>query len=349
MIPKTLLITNRANIQALSGFTGTAGTLLVDGKKGFLFTDARYHLVAQRVLPKHIQLVDVTKLGFFATWKKFLATHKKIAHIGIEESDMSVHFWRELKKVSGKTTFVDVSREVSEKRIVKRPEEIILIKKAQQITDRVFSELIKKLRIGQSEKQIAWMIEELAHECGADGLSFPSIIGINENSASPHHHVSDKKLTKGALILIDMGVSFKGYCSDMTRMLFTKAPTHEQEEVYECVRLAQQRAAQKVRAGTTGVLADQYAREVIAKAGYEKYFTHSLGHGVGLEVHELPNLSSRYTGILPAGCVVTLEPGIYLDGNFGVRIEDMVVVTKTGTECITKSPKSLKESIIQLR
>lgn len=345
MLPGTILVTNKSNIRYFSNFAGTAGHVILHKGRGFLFTDARYHLVAKAVLPPSYELIDTTD-GFIEAWKMFLK-HHKIRAVGFEGNDVTVHFFETLKKNSGGVKLIDVGDELSKKRMIKSNDEVKKIQRAQDITDSIFAILKRWLAPGVSEKEVAWKIECLAHQLGADGISFPAIVGINEHSAAPHHHAGEQKLKRGDMILIDMGVIYQGYCSDMTRVLFTKEPTKLQEEVYEVVRKAQEAAIKKLHAGVTGKEIDTVARGVITKAGYEKHFTHSLGHGVGLDVHELPNLSQRYTGRIPLKSVVTVEPGIYLEGKFGVRLEDMVVITTRGATNLTRSKKTLKECILR--
>lgn len=346
MLPKTILVTNKTNIHYFSGFQGTAGWLVLNGKRGWLFTDARYHLVAKSVLPREFSIIDTTD-GFDKAWQDFLKKYR-VQRLGIEGGSINLRFFKKLKKISLRVRLIDIGETLSEKRMKKRSGELKYIERAQKITDQIFSVLKKWLKQGISEKAIAWKIENLAHDFGADDISFPPIIGINEHSASPHHQNTDRKLKRGDLILIDMGVIYRGYCSDMTRVLFSKKPTTEQARVYELVKTAQEAGIQGLRAGMTGKRADSLARSVIEKTGYGKYFGHSLGHGVGLDIHELPNLSQKYPGKIPAGSVVTVEPGIYLPGKFGVRLEDMMVVSRAGVRNLTKSPKSIQASVISL-
>lgn len=346
MTPKIILVTNKTNIRYFSGFSGTAGWLALGGKRGWLFTDTRYHLVAKAVLPNGFRVIDTTD-GFKKPWQAFLKKYR-VRMFGIEGNDVSLRFLKHLKKISNGVRLVDVGAALSEKRIVKKPLELKYLSRAQKITDEIFSILKKWLKPGISEKAIAWKIETLAHELGADDISFTPIIGINEHSASPHHQNTDRKLKRGNLILIDMGVIYRGYCSDMTRVLFTKTPTTEQEKIYELVKTAQETAEKGLRGGMTGKTADRLSRSIIEKAGYGKFFGHSLGHGVGLDIHELPNLSQKYRGKIPAGSVVTLEPGVYLPGEFGVRLEDMVVVSRTGVHNLTKSPKAIQECVVRI-
>lgn len=313
---------------------------------GFLFTDARYHLVAKASLKPGFKVIDITD-SFENAWKIFIKGYK-IKDLGIEGNYVSVRRFKSLKKISKNVKITDVGDELDEKRISKKTHEIEIIKRAQNITDKVFATIKKWLRTGQTENNIAWKIETLAHDFGAECVSFPPIIGINENSAAPHHHNTNKKLKHGDIILIDMGATYNGYCSDMTRVLFTKNPTGKQEKIYELVKSAQSAAIAKLRAGVMGKNIDAVARDVITKAGFGAYFGHSLGHGVGMDIHELPNLSKKYSGKIPAKSVVTVEPGIYLPGEFGVRLEDMVIIGDNGITNLTKTPKELKSAIIKI-
>lgn len=199
-----------------------------------------------------------------------------------------------------------------------------------------------------SEQHIGWLVESFAHELGAEDISFPPIIGINEHSASPHHQNSPRKLKKGDLVLIDMGVIFKGYCSDMTRMLFSRPLSSFEHKIYSIVLKAQEESAKKLKAGVIGSTIDAVARGIIQKEGFGKVFGHSLGHGVGLDIHELPNLAEKYEKPIPENAVVTVEPGIYLEGKFGVRLEDMMHVKLNGAVNLTKSPKAIQECRISL-
>ena len=217
--------------------------------------------------------------------------------------------------------------------LVKTLAELSLIKKSQAINEEIFQNLKKMLKIGMSEKEIALKIKDMA---------------LNKNSVTPHHKNTNKKLKKGDMILIDMGVKYKGYCSDMTRMIFTKNPTKEQKNIYNLVLEAQKTAIAKIKLGLKCSKLDKIARIIIKKAGFEKNFEHGLGHGVGLEIHQSPKISQKSKDVLKENDVITIEPGIYLPNKFGIRIEDMAIVTKNGCEIITKIPKLLEESIIRI-
>lgn len=346
MIPKTLFVTNRSNIRYLSGFSGSHGYVVLHNKKKYLLTDARYHIVAKNILPKGWTMVDITN-GLEEPWRALLKKNR-IKKVGFEGNNITLKFYNFLKKNSPGAKLIDIGSHVEEKRIIKSKEEISKIAKAQQITDAIYDILKRWLKPGHSETDIAWKIESLAHELGADTISFPPIIGINEHSAAPHHQNTDRKLKKGDLILVDMGVIYKGYCSDMTRMIFTKIPTNEEEYIYNLVWDAQEAAIKELKGGVRGDKIDKIARNYIKAAGYGEHFGHSLGHGVGLDIHELPNLSKKYIGKIPHNTIVTVEPGVYLKGKFGVRLEDMVQVLHGGVKNLTATRKELKSCTIKI-
>lgn len=302
--------------------------------------------MAKKVLPSDFSIIDITG-GFDEQWEKLL---KKIKPnlIGYEGTDISLSLFNKVKKISGKIKFENVNHCINELRMSKTETEIKLIKKAQSITDDLLIELKKTLKAGISELDIAWKIRLLAHELGADDISFEPIVAINENAAAPHHQNSSRKLKKGDRLLIDMGVLYQGYASDMTRVLFSKKPTEFEQKIYTIVWTAQEQAIAQIKAGKHGKEIDDVARNVIKQAGYGEYFTHSLGHGIGLDVHELPNLSSRYDKPLVEHSVVTSEPGIYIEGKIGIRLEDMVIVGENKAINITKSPKELNDCMISL-
>ncbi len=340
------LVTDGFNVRYLSHFTGTNGQLFITAKKAYFITDFRYTAVAKKILPPTVKLVEM-KTGFIASLQE-LIDREKTATVGFEEKNVSYFKHSVLKKHLRKCRLKEASGIVEKLRVIKSPEEIKLLTKAQRIAEKVFVEVRKNLKPGKTELQVAWEIERLGHEFGADTISFPPIVGFQQNSASPHHQNSSRKLKKGDIVLIDMGMMYKGYCSDMTRMIFTKKPTVFEAKIYNTVLKAQETAIQKLKAGVKGNIADKWARDVITEAGYGETFGHSLGHGIGLEVHEAPTLSVGYDKPIPEGTVVTSEPGIYLDNSFGVRIEDMVLVKRQNVVNLTKIPKQLKDSIFPI-
>jgi Xaa-Pro aminopeptidase len=214
--------------------------------------------------------------------------------------------------------------------------EIAVIRRSLSITEEVFRQISKRLRPGQTEKEIAWQLKYWIHQNGGDDQAFEPIVASGPNAALPHAEPSDREIQKGEPILFDFGSKWNGYCSDLSRTVFLGRPTDRFKEVYLLVRQAQVQAEKGIRAGMTTTAADALARSVIEKGGYGKYFKHSLGHGVGLATHELPSLSPAKADLLKPGMVVTIEPGIYLPGWGGVRLENMAVIQEKGAKVLNK-------------
>ncbi len=330
---QAVLITNSVNVRYLTGFDGSFGwcVLFGDGVK-VLITDARYQGYVDRVVFDDVQVMDVSQLPMENL--KVLISDNQIEQLGFEGNEMTYKALSSFKGEIESLIWRQIDDLVEVLRMQKSEDEIELIAESQRLVKVIFEQIKGEIRKGMSEKAIAWRIECLAREMGCDGLSFPPIVAINEHSASPHHHNTDRKFENGDLLLIDMGVVWKGYCSDLTRMIFTGELTSEQKEVYGIVESAQKVAIEGLAMGMDAVEADRLAREVIEAAGYGEEFCHSLGHGVGLEIHEKPGLSPRSKDVLSANTVVTVEPGIYLKGKFGVRIEDLVVVGNDGVRVL---------------
>lgn len=337
-----LLVTNPNNVRYLTGFDGSFGWALYDVGSGevFLITDARYAGYVDKVVNDGVVVGDLKLRPMEALKNRIVELGVK--KLGFEAGHMTYEkldvFCENIKGIE----FVAKKDVIERMRVVKSDLELDLIKQSQEKCGEIFEVVKKELKLGVSEREVAWRIKELAFEAGCDDLSFDSIVAFGENSAVPHHHSSERVLTKGDVVLIDMGVVWQGYCSDMTRVLFTDYPTDSQREVYECVLRANKKALDAVVDRVGCVELDAAARGVISEAGFGEEFCHSLGHGVGLEVHEKPALSPRSEGELSARTVVTIEPGIYLEGEFGVRIEDLVVVEKNGVRNLTSVAKELE-------
>ncbi len=341
--PQAKLITDKSNIRYLTNFTGSSGFVIITKTQTYLFTDSRYTESAKSIVKKGIKIVELKK-----DWQEVLKKHK-ITTLGIEEDHTTITQLKRYKKIFKKTTFVNISGKLEEIREVKTKSEIKLIKKSQEINEKVFK-LIKKIvqeyqksrnpfKKSPTEAELAWKIKQLGHKFGAEDVSFDPIIAFGKHSALPHHHPGKTKLKRNDLVLIDMGMKYQGYCSDMTRTLLPPKPTEEQKKIYNLVLKAQKNAIKHIKEGMTGAKADALSRETIAKAGYGEQYSHSGGHGVGLDIHETPALSYRFKKKLKANSIITVEPGIYLNGKFGVRIEDMILVTKRGNKNLTKIRK----------
>lgn len=331
------LITNLKNIQYLTGFTGSSGFLLLGRKKNYFITDFRYKAIAENLVKVKTRidfefvLMD-SKLT--ETLKKYTKSSKSIEFENTHLTVADLKGWK--KKIKGKK-WIAIKTPIEKMRLQKDAKEIKLLKKSQKINEDVFYRIKKLCKKGVTELEIAWQIKALGHKFEADDISFEPIVAFGSNSASPHHQNSKRKLKTRDIVLIDMGMKYQGYCSDMTRTFFKGKPTTQQATIYYKVLDAQMSAIKACKAGVKCSTLDKIARKSMGED--TKHFGHSLGHGIGLDVHENPSLSSRSKETLKENMIVTMEPGIYLPGKFGVRIEDMGRVTKTGYENFTKVGK----------
>lgn len=352
-----LYIENPANIEYLSGFRGTSGYVLLTLAHTYLITDARYFFEAQKNLSKKNLNLKIINSGSHAleTLATILRRHH-IRKLGFEAQNISYQKWQELKILTKKKTprlkLFPTKHLIEKIRSIKNAAEIQHIKAAQKITDTVFKKITPYLKIGVTEAKIAWQIEKIGRDLGAEKVAFSPLVCFGPSSATPHHQPNQTKLQKGSPILLDFGFVKNAYHSDMTRTLFTQTPTSLQKKVYQTVLKAQENAIQNIKPGFSGQKADFLGRSIIKQAGFGDYFTHSLGHGVGLEIHELPNLSPKSKNkpiiTLATNMVITIEPGIYLNNQFGVRLEDMILIGEKNNLNLTHSKKGLSEAIMKL-
>jgi Xaa-Pro aminopeptidase len=267
-----------------------------------------------------------------------------IARLGIEAGAMTVAERDALVDAIGDGTEVVPLRDVvEERRRVKDADERDLIRRAQAATDAAFAAILDGFAVGMSEQWVARELEHLMVEAGADGTAFDPIVAFGENAAEPHHEPNHRTLEEGDVIKVDLGALVEGYHADMTRTIAFGQPTAELRKIHDVVRQAQQTAIDALRPGMSGIEVDAAARSVIADAGYGHGFVHGLGHGVGLQIHESPWLGTTQDNVLPEGAVVTIEPGVYLDGIGGVRIEDMVEITSDGCVVVGVSSRDMIE------
>jgi Xaa-Pro aminopeptidase len=333
-LEEPLLVTNLVNILYLTGFDSSNAALLVrPGGETTLYTDFRYLEVAREVPGVEVEL---TKRAVMVD----LGPRLK-GTVQFEADVLPYVEWQRL--TAGEAKLVPTSGIVDRLRAVKGAEEVAKLGRAAKIADRGLEALTAETWIGRSERELAWRLHELLHAHGADELSFESIVASGPNGARPHARPTDRIVDTNTLVTVDWGVRFDGYCSDCTRTFATGPVSGELRRAYDVCLEAQQLACNGIRAGLTGVEADALARVPITDAGFGENFGHGLGHGVGLMVHEAPRLSSESTDTLVAGHIVTIEPGIYLEGLGGVRIEDLAVVRDDGIEVLTSFPKQLIE------
>jgi Xaa-Pro aminopeptidase len=329
-----LLVTNLTNVFYLTGFESSNAALLVESGGGaILFTDFRYAESARAVPDVDVQM---TKRAMMADVGGRLK-----GRVQFEADVLPFLEWQRLS--AGAAELVPTEGLVDSIRAIKDDEEVAKIAKAARIADRGFEALTAETFVGRSEREIAWRLRELLHAHGADELSFETIVASGENGALPHAHPTDRIVERGTLVTVDWGVRVDGYCSDCTRTVSTGGLSETLRQAYDVCLEAQKRACANIKAGLTGVEADALARDAITDSGFGENFGHGLGHGVGLAVHEAPRLSTESTDTLAVGHIITIEPGIYLEGVGGVRIEDLAVVRENGVELLTSFPKELIE------
>lgn len=332
-----LLIGSGANRRWLSGFAGSSGWLLVTADKALLGTDFRYWEQAK------LQAPSFELFRFRGMITEELARMLELVHIeklGIESQHITVDQLADLGKKNS-ADYVSLKETLEPLRAVKNQDEIAKIREAAAISDQAMSEVSGLARPGKSERQLAWELEKIMRESGADGIAFSPIVASGPNGAMAHHHPGNRELRPGDTIVVDIGAELDGYHSDITRTFFLgNQPSDKFQEIYSLVLEAQTAAIGFLRSGVDGKTVDGQARQIIQSAGYGQYFGHGLGHGVGLEIHEGPRLSPLADGgDIPQGAVVTLEPGVYIPLWGGIRIEDLVLVTDSGIEPISTCPK----------
>lgn len=326
---EAVLILSPENLYYFSGFTGGEGALVMTDSSAVLLVDSRYTLQAAEECSCEVR--DIAGLHDLLN---------EYQTIGFEEEYVTVARLQRLQEKT-KAEWKGIGQEILKRRAVKTEEEIKKIRLAQEYTDRAFTHILPYLKEGVSEKDIALELEFALRKMGAQGMSFDTIVASGYRSAMPHGEASGKKLEKGDLVVLDFGCKVDGYCSDMTRTVAIGSVTDRQREIYNTVLKAQKAALAALHCGILGCDADAAARSVIKDAGYGNAFGHALGHSLGLEIHEEPRLSPKYDKPIPAGTVITVEPGIYLEGVGGVRIEDLCVIYENYVENLTNSTKEL--------
>ncbi len=331
LLEEPLLVTSPTNIAYLTGFRSSNAALLVEPARVRLFADFRYAEAARAV--EGVEFEE-TKRALLDDLAKRLS-----GRIGIEPHAISYAGYHELR--AGKVEPVPRGGLVEQLRAVKDDEEVDAIRRACAIADRVFARLADEPFVGRPEREVAWTIEQLFHDEGGEALAFETIVASGPNSARPHGRATDRVIGRGETVIVDTGCLVRGYASDYTRTFATGALGDEVKEAYAVVLSAQLAGLAALRAGMTGVEADAVGRRVVEASAFAGTFGHGLGHGLGLDVHEAPRLSAESTDTLAAGNVVTVEPGVYLEGRFGIRIEDNVVVTDDGIENLTALRKDL--------
>jgi Xaa-Pro aminopeptidase len=335
-----LLVTRLPNIRYLTGFTGSNAQALLLPSAGVFFTDGRYTEQSRHEVP------DVERVTYATNASAALREQCErlgVARLGFEAHDVSVAAHARMAEALEGVELVPTQDAVERGRWVKDAEELAALRDAQRVTDLAFDDIVEWLAIGQTERQVAHQLELVMRREGADGMSFDPIVAFGENAAEPHHEPGHRVLEEGDVVKLDIGALWAGYHADMTRTIAFGEPPAELKKIHEIVQEAQQAGIDAVREGVVSAEVDAAARKVIEDAGYGERFSHGLGHGVGLEIHEGPRLGREFDHVLPAGAVVTVEPGIYIPGLGGVRIEDTVEVTDDGCRVLGTSTRDLIE------
>jgi Xaa-Pro aminopeptidase len=332
-----MLITNSYNRRYMTGFTGTAGVTLVGQTKAVFITDFRYVEQAAKQVQGY-EIIQHTGLIVDEVAKQAAALG--IKKLGFEQDDLSYATYKAYEKAVD-AELIPVSGVIEKLRLIKSESEIKILKEAAEIADAAFKHILDFIRPGVKEIDVANELEFFMRKNGATSSSFDIIVASGYRSALPHGVATDKVIEKGEFVTLDFGAYYKGYCSDITRTVAVGEVGDELKKIYQIVLEAQLRGMAGIKPGMTGREADALTRDYITEQGYGEYFGHSTGHGLGMEVHEGPALSVRSDTVLEPGMVVTVEPGIYIAGLGGVRIEDDTVVTKDGNESLTYSPKDL--------
>jgi Xaa-Pro aminopeptidase/Xaa-Pro dipeptidase len=330
------LVTNPENRYYLTGFTGSAGIVLIDGGAPVLAVDGRYLEQARSESP-FCEVVEARRL-----WPEGIADlvgERNIKRLGAEGGHITREAWVRLETALAGTVLISVPGLVETLRMIKEPDEISAVRKAARLVDVVFAECLPALRAGVKERDWALEVEFALRRSGAERAAFDFITASGRRSALPHGTASAKAVQKGELVIVDIGAVVQRYCSDFTRTVVLEKGEPWQEKLYEAVLAAQSAGIAAIRPGIPARDVDKAARAVLADSGYAEFFTHSTGHGLGLAVHEEPRLAQEVETPLQPGMVLTVEPGVYLKGKGGVRIEDVVLVTGDGAEVLTASPK----------
>jgi Xaa-Pro aminopeptidase len=330
-LEEPLLVTTPANVRYLTGFVSSNASVLVEPDRVRLFSDFRYAEAGRAVAG--VEFVE-TRRDTVQHLAELLS-----GRFGFESTHLTFRNWELLRE--GGLELVPRVGLVESLRAVKDEDELELIRRAATITDEAYARLSRERFVGRTERELAWRMNELFHELGADEAAFETVVAAGPNGARPHADPGEYVIAQGTTVVVDAGAAVGGYCSDCTRTFATGDLPEELARAYDVVLEAQRRGVKAARPGTDGKAADAAAREVIAEAGFGENFGHGLGHGVGIDVHEAPRLASSSHDTLSANNVVTIEPGIYIEGTGGIRIEDLVVVTDGEPEVLTTFPKEL--------
>lgn len=330
---EALLVTKLVNVRYLTGFSGSNGQLLL-GADDIFFTDSRYQAQSTHQVGCTTQIFD-SRSG----WEQVVAAMSDVSKVAIEAHHMTVASAGRLREAAKGKTLVECENVIERQREIKDAGEIELIRRACSFGDQAFEQVLGRLREGMTELELAAELEELMRRAGSEGVSFSTIAAFGEQAAEPHHEPTTRTLKRGDMVKLDFGATHAGYNSDMTRTIAFGEPDDQMRTIYEAVRAGQEAGVEAVRAGVVTGDVDEASRVPLRAIGHD--YGHATGHGCGLEVHEAPTVRGKGADILAAGMTVTVEPGIYVPGLGGVRIEDLLAVTDDGFDVLTTSPKEL--------
>jgi Xaa-Pro aminopeptidase len=335
---EALIVTNPVNRRYLTGFTGSSGVVLITSEQASLITDFRYKVQA----PEQAKGFEIVEHGqnMNAMIAELLGK-RKVSTLLFEENDVTFATYAAMEKAWSSVKLLPSLGIVEKLRIIKDESELAVMQDAADLADRAFQHILGYIKPGVTEASIALELEVFMRSQGATSSSFDTIVASGERSALPHGVASSKIIGNNEFVKLDYGAYYNGYCSDITRTVVVGKPTDKHREIYEIVKEAQQFALDNLGPGMIGKQGDALTRDIITRYGYGEYFGHGTGHGLGMEIHEAPRLSISGDVVLAPGMTVTVEPGIYLPGFGGVRIEDDVVITDSGIRVLTRSPKQL--------
>lgn len=334
------LITSEPGTFYLLGYINDAAFILLTKDSALYFTDSRYTEEATAACGDLAEVVTVKSSNVFSTIAEYVRKFN-IKTLGFEGKYVSFNTYSAMANAFDGVQLVPVDNALDEARMVKTREELSLIKKAAAINDKAFTRMLKKVKAGVTEKQLSSELEYQMRKLGADGLAFTTIVAFGANTSKPHAHAGDTHLKEGMPVTIDFGCKYKGYCSDITRTFAFGDPGNDFKDVYDAVLQANYKGIEAVRAGVKASDVDKAARDYLKSKGLDNYFTHSTGHGVGVEIHEHPFENSTSETVLKKNMVVTVEPGVYMEGLYGVRVEDLIIVENDGCNVISRLDKKL--------
>ncbi len=333
-----ILIEESKNKRYISGFTGTAGSIIITKEKNILFTDFRYTQQAKNQT-EDFEIVEISRTNPITNFLKEM----DMKRLGFEDDKMSFSTYSNYKDALSSTEMVPLKGLMLDLRAIKDEKELEVIRQASKIADNGFKYILGFIKPGMKESDVALELEFFMRKQGATGVSFDFIVASGKRSSMPHGVASDKVIELGDFVTIDFGCVYNGYCSDMTRTIVVGKANEKQKEIYNIVLEAQLKVIEAAKANMSGIELDNIARQYIIEKGYGDKFGHGLGHGIGLDVHELPNVNTLGEKLLKPNMVISDEPGIYIEDFGGVRIEDLLIITEDGCEVLNSSPKELIE------